>query len=438
MNLKAGLYQQQALKLAMTQDLSQAIALLQYSAQDLDAFLEAKAAENPLISIEFDSYENGERKRKIKKNLMDSDSKNWIEQIGEQKDSLEDYLFSQLNINELDSKNIKIFQLLIRNIDENGYLRASVQDVAKQCKESEKRVEEVLHMLQQLEPAGVAARDLRECLLLQVARLECPNYTLEIIRDYFMPFADKKWKEISKKLGITLNDIQMISDFIQTLQPRPCSGFSNDKPSFIVPDVIVDVMEDQLHVRMSGDSLSKITLNEGYYKELKVHGDKRVNQFLQEKYQEFQWIARGIQQRRETIFKVMSKIAEKQSECMRKGLAFLRPMTMKEVADELDIHESTVSRTVRDKYVQAPFGTVELREFFTSSLQSLASDDVSAMEAKSAIQSLIKREDKKRPLSDQEIADTLKKEKSIILSRRTVAKYREQLKIPSSSKRKRF
>lgn len=438
MNLKAGLYQQQTLKLAMTQDLSQAIALLQYSAQDLDAFLEAKAAENPLISMEFDSYGKGERKRKIKKNLMEFDSKNWIEQIGDEKDSLEDYLFSQLNINEIHSKNTKMFQILIRNLDENGYLRISIHEVAQQCRETKERVEEVLHKLQQLEPAGVAARDLRECLLLQIARLECPKYTLEVIQDYFMDFADKKWKEISKKLGITLNDIQLISDFIQTLHPRPCSGFSCEKPSFIMPDVFVEVLENQLVVRMPDDSLSTISLIEGYYQELKMHGDKQVNQFLQEKYQEFQWIARGIQQRRETIFKVMSKIAEKQSECMRKGFSFLRPMTMKEVADELDIHESTVSRTVRDKYVQGPFGTVELREFFTSSLQSLAREDVSAMEAKSTIQSLIKGEDKKRPLSDQDIADTLKNSKSIIISRRTVAKYREQLKIPSSSKRKRF
>ncbi len=438
MNLKAGLYQQQTLKLAMTQDLSQAIALLQYSSQDLAAFLEEKAADNPLISLETENYEKRERKRKIKKNSMESDSKSWIEQIRDEKDSLEDYLFSQINLHEINCKDKKIFRILIRNLDENGYLRITTQELAQQCKESEKRIEEVLHKLQLLEPAGVAARDLQECLLLQIARMECPEYTLEVIRDFFMPFADKKWKIISKKLGITLNDIQSISDFIQTLQPRPCAGFSTDKPSFIVPDVVVEIMEDQLVIRMADDTISKVSLNEGYYKELKIHGDKQVNQFLQEKHQEFQWILRGIQQRRETIFKVMSKIAEKQSECMQKGLAFLRPMTMKEVADELDIHESTVSRTVRDKYVQAPFGTVELREFFTSSLQSLTSEDVSAMEAKSAIQLLIKEEDKKKPLSDQEIADTLKNKDSIVLSRRTVAKYREQLKIPSSSKRKRF
>jgi len=438
MNLKAGLYQQQTLKLAMTQDLSQAIALLQYSSQDLAAFLEEKAADNPLISLETENHESRERKRKIKKNSMESDSKSWIEQIRDEKDSLEDYLFSQINLHEINCKDKKIFRILIRNLDENGYLRITTQELAQQCKESEKRIEEVLHKLQQLEPAGVAARDLQECLLLQIARMECPEYTLEVIRDFFMPFADKKWKKISKKLGITLNDIQLISDFIQTLQPRPCAGFSNDKPSFIVPDVVVEIMEDQLVIRMADDTLSKISLNEGYYKELKIHGDKQVNQFLQEKHQEFQWILRGIQQRRETIFKVMSKIAEKQSECMQKGLAYLRPMTMKEVADELDIHESTVSRTVKDKYVQAPFGTVELREFFTSSLQSLTSEDVSAMEAKSAIQLLIKEEDKKKPLSDQEIADTLKNKDGIVLSRRTVAKYREQLKIPSSSKRKRF
>lgn len=436
MKLNAGLYQQQTLKLAMTQDLSQAIALLQYSSQDLATFLEEKAAENPLISLESNSYAKVRRKPKTKKNA--DYSNNWIEQIGEQMDSLEDYLFSQIHINELTLKDKKILQLLIRNLDENGYLRVTVQEVAQQCREQEKHIEEVLHKLQQLEPAGVAARDLQECLLLQINRLNCPAYTLEVIRDFFIPFADKKWKSISKKLGISLNDIQNISDFVQTLQPRPCAGFSNDKPSFIIPDVVVELLEEELIVRMPEDTVAKMNLNAGYYEELKLHQDKQVKQFLQEKHQEFQWILRGIQQRRETIFNVMTIIAEKQSECMRKGLSFLRPMTMKEVADELDIHESTVSRTVRDKYVQAPFGTVELRSFFTSGLQSLKSEDVSAMEAKSAIQSLIKQEDKKKPLSDQEISGILKNSNSIVLSRRTVAKYREHLKIPSSAKRKRF
>lgn len=436
MKLNAGLYQQQTLKLAMTQDLSQAIALLQYSSQDLATFLEEKAAENPLISLESNSYAKVRRKPKTKKNA--DYSNNWIEQIGEQMDSLEDYLFSQIHINELTLKDKKILQLLIRNLDENGYLRVTVQEVAQQCREQEKHIEEVLHKLQQLEPAGVAARDLQECLLLQINRLNCPAYTLEVIRDFFIPFADKKWKSISKKLGISLNDIQNISDFVQTLQPRPCAGFSNDKPSFIIPDVVVELLEEELIVRMPEDTVAKMNLNAGYYEELKLHQDKQVKQFLQEKHQEFQWILRGIQQRRETIFNVMTIIAEKQSECMRKGLSFLRPMTMKEVADELDIHESTVSRTVRDKYVQAPFGTVELRSFFTSGLQSLESEDVSAMEAKSAIQSLIKQEDKKKPLSDQEISGILKNSNSIVLSRRTVAKYREHLKIPSSAKRKRF
>ncbi|MBD3108550.1 RNA polymerase factor sigma-54 [Bacillus sp. AGMB 02131] len=437
MNLKPDLFQQQTMKLAMTQDLSQAIALLQYSSQDLAAFLEEKASENPLISLEFNSYVKG-RQRPKKNNVNYTGSKDWLEQIGEQKDSLEDYLFSQVNVNAINANERKILKTLIRNLDGNGYLRITVQDLAEQCKKPEKQIEEVLHKLQQLDPAGVAARDLRECLLLQIKRLNCPAYTLEVIRDFFMPFADKKWKDISKKLDITLNDIQCISDFVQTLQPRPCAGFSAETPAYIVPDVVVELLKNQLIVRMPEDNLAKLKLNNQYYEELKVHRDKQVKQFLQEKHQEYQWILRGIQQRRETIFKVMSIIAEKQSECMRKGFNFLRPMTMREVADELDVHESTVSRTVRDKYVQTPFGTVELRSFFTSGLQSLNNEDVSAMEAKSAIRSIIKEEDKKKPLSDQEIVDLLKNSKSIVLSRRTVAKYREQLKIPSSSKRRRF
>jgi len=259
-----------------------------------------------------------------------------------------------------------------------------------------------------------------------------------ILQDYFELFAEKKWKFISKQLGITLQDIQEVFDFVQTLDPRPCSGFTYEKPSYIVPDVFVEQEHGQLVVKMVNQSWSNLSYNANYYSNLAALKDKQVNQFLQEKNQEFQWIAKGIQQRRETIYKVMTVIADKQPSCLMKGFSYLKPMTMREIADELGIHESTVSRAVKDKFVQAPIGTIEMREFFSSSLQSLDSDDVSAREAKNAIKYLIENEDKKKPISDQQIADTLKVNKSTLLTIRTVAKYRDQLNIPSSSKRKRF
>lgn len=436
MDLKAGLFQQQSLKLAMTQELSQAIALLQYSTQELVSFLDSKAAENPLISVEHgEAYSQIGRKRK---NTQQSDAKYWIEQIGEEKVSLEEYLFSQLPPNYLSQHEKKLFQHLIYNLDDNGYLRMSTEEIAQHLNESEEDVNNLLTIMQALEPAGVGARNLQECLLLQLKRKENIPYTYEIISNHFLLFADKKWKQIAKELSISMKEIQNVSDYIQSLEPRPCSRFSIEKPSFIVPDVKVDFVDGQILVRMKAESNSKVTFNQTYYTELSGIKDKQVSTFLQEKNQEYQWIIKSIEQRRETILRVMTTIAQKQPECMRKGFAHLKPMTMREIAEKLNIHESTVSRTVRGKYVQAPFGTVEMREFFSSSLQSTNSEDVSAQEAKNEMQILIHNEDKKKPLSDQDISDILKAQKKIVLSRRTVAKYRDQLNIPSSSKRKRF
>lgn len=438
MNMNAGLFQQQTLKLSMTQELSQAIALLQYSTLELASFLENKAAENPLISLEMQESNSEYKRKSNKKRQRESDPKYWIEQIGEEKVSLEEYLLSQVHPAVLEKEERYILQHLIRNLDENGYLRITAEELASQLKKSVESVQRVKQLLQSLDPAGVGAYDLKECILLQTNRKVNDPIASTILQDYFELFAEKKWKIISKQLDITLQDIQEVFDFVQTLDPRPCSGFTYEKPSYIVPDVFVEQQQGQLIVKMTNQSWSDVSYNGNYYSHLVALKDKQVNQFLQEKNQEFQWIARGIQQRRETIYKVMIVIADKQPSCLMKGFSYLKPMTMREIADELGIHESTVSRAVKDKFVQAPIGTIEMREFFSSSLQSLDSNDVSAREAKNAIKYLIANEDKKKTISDQQIADALKINNSILLSRRTVAKYRDQLNIPSSSKRKRF
>ncbi len=436
MHLNTGLFQQQTLKLAMTQELSQAITLLQYSTQDLGLFLENKAAENPLISIEHKEVESSYKRNKKHKTKQKASS-DWIEQIGEIKVSLEEYLFSQIHPASLAKREYHIARQLIHNLDENGYLRIDIQDVAKLLNEDEERITHVLWQLQMLEPAGVAARNLKECLLLQLKRKVNDPVAFVILNEHFEAFANKKWRGIAKELQITLQDIQEIFDLVQTLDPRPCSRFSNESPSYIVPDVYVELVEGELVTKMQSSSLN-LSFNDQYYTDMRSFKDKQVNHFLQEKSQEYQWIARAIQQRRETILKIMTVIADKQYKCLLKGFAHLRPMTMKEVADELNIHESTVSRAVKDKYVQAPCGTIEMREFFSSSLQTTMCEEVSAREAKGAIQELIAKEDKGKPLSDQQIVNSLRQEQGIALSRRTVAKYRVQLKIPASSRRKRF
>lgn len=439
--MKAGLFQQQTLKMAMTQELTQSIALLQYSTQELSSFLENKMLENPLISVDesqsaiFQPKFKQNKRQRFKKNF---DAKYWIEQASEDHLTLEAYLTSQVNLQRLSEKEEKGLILLIRNLDENGYLRVQIEDLATASITSD-ILQNSLDILQQLEPYGVGARNLQECLWIQ-AYVDAGNLLAEtILQNHFLDFANKRWKALSKELNVSLQEIQNAFDYIQKLNPRPASCFQKEKPSYIVPDVVVEEHDGQFIVGEVDGNLPKLSVDIQYFNHLKHHQDHQVKQFVQEKWQEYQWISRGIQQRKETILRVMRCIIEKQPKCFYYGLDYVKPMTMKEVADELNIHESTVSRAVKGKYVQTPFGTIEMRTFFSTSLSSIDYDqDISGLQAKKLLASAIKNENKQKPLSDQELVEFLKREHGLVLARRTVGKYREQLGIPSSSKRKRY
>lgn len=442
MDMKMGLFQQQTLKLAMTQELSQAITLLQYSAQELQEFLDNKLLENPLLSLEHPSQVTYEPMfRQNKKHTTQAGNKDaayWLEQIGEETTSIETDLLSQLKVHELTKQQESILLQLIHNLDGNGYLRIDIEEVAETNGISSLEVEECLKELQQLEPYGIAARNLQECLLIQ-ARLDGSNELAEMILEHhFFPFVEKKWKGIAKHLGVSMQQIQGVFDYVQELNPRPGAHYSLDRPAYIVPDVVVENRGGRLVIGDYDGNSPRLNADKTYLKKLKESKDQNLNRYWQEKWQEYQWLSKGIQHRKETILNVMGKIAEKQTQCFLTGMNELKPMTMKEIADELGIHESTVSRAVKEKYVQTPFGTFEMREFFSSSLQSTMDEEISGKNARSALEKMISKEDKQKPLSDQELSARLRAEQGIVLSRRTVAKYRDQLGLPSSSKRKRY
>lgn len=430
----------------MTQELTQAIALLQYSAHELAAFLEAKSMENPLLQVDFKNItnfdSNMDRKRKSTKRTFERDQKNLIEQIGSgESETLEEYLHAQLNSLKASPEEKLILPVLIENIDENGYLKMDRNDLAKRFAVDEEIIDSAYFKLQSMDPAGIAAGDLQECLLLQLTRQKrtsANQLAITIIRDHFLLFAEKKWKALSKMLNIELKDIQKVHDEIQKLNPKPGAAFQRGKPAYIVPDVVVKREGDELSVSVYDALIPKVSFNDGYYRQLSQHKDQEVNKFLQEKQGDYQWIRRSLEQRKETLVKVSAKIIEKQPDFFMKGPSHLNPMTMREVADELEIHESTVSRTVREKYMQTPCGTYELKSFFTSGVATTENDQASSQTVKAAIENYIKEEDKRKPISDQAIVEMLEDREGMVVSRRTVAKYRDQLGIPSSSKRKRF
>ncbi len=440
MDMKAGLWQQQSLKLAMTQELTQAIALLQYSAQELSAFLENKALENPLLQVENNHIQpiNPLIDRNRRKHTKNTEN-DWIEQIAAKSSTNEDQLLNQLNLRKYSSNQLKIIKHLVQNLDVNGYLTSEPEDIAERFGVHLELVEECIIVIQTLEPAGIGARNLQECLLIQLERENLKDdLALTILTHYFVPFAEKKWKQIAKELQIPLQKIQEIFDTVQQLNPRPGALLEQENASYIIPDAIVERYGNGFSVRLCDDILPKISFNDHYYQKLTTTKDSQVSRFLHEKVQDYQWIMKSIEQRKETLTRVVSKIVEKQTRFFENGKDYLVPMTMKEVAGELEIHESTVSRAVKEKYVQTPIGTFPLKFFFTSTIQTVSNESTSSNQVKNEIASLIESEDKQRPLSDQEIVEKLKISQGIVVSRRTIAKYRDQLGIASSSKRKRF
>jgi RNA polymerase sigma-54 factor len=437
MNLKAGLWQQQTLKLKMTQELSQAITLLQYSSQELTAFLESKALENPLIQIETSHIKTMDpRKDRPKKTrVIDKDQQNWIEQIGKSTTTLYDHLYAQV-VNHSD---VQLLRALLEYIDGNGYIGMSNESLATQLGILVEQVEALITIIQELEPAGVGARSLGECLYLQLIQMPKRNPLAEkLVSDHFEEFAEKKWKSLSKQLVVSLSDIQAAFDLIQTLNPRPGADFHEEAPSYVVPDVSVKWDGQHFEISVFDDVLPKLTFQQDYYQQFAAVKDASLNKYLQEKQQDYSWIARSLEQRKETITKVSLAIVQRQQEFFEKGALHLKPMTMREIAEEIDVHESTVSRAVREKYMQTPFGTLELKSFFTNMVSTTNSEATSSNQVKDSIKRLIDGEDKAKPYSDQEILAILKETDGFVISRRTVAKYRDQLGIPSSSKRKRF
>jgi RNA polymerase sigma-54 factor len=418
--------------------LSQAIALLQYSAQELAAFLEDKALENPLLKIENVNVKPMNPLIDRNRRKHQKSEKDWIEQIADKPFSLEEYLISQLNIKNLTAVQMKVIRHLIKNIDENGYFTGGLSEIALKLHVELDIIDDCLAIIQTLEPAGIGARNLQECLALQ-CYYKNPNNELAqtILSTYFVPFAEKKWKPIAKELGVSMKDLQGVFDEIQQLNPKPGALLYQEPTTYIIPDAIIEQTNEGLTVRMFDESLPRIRFNEPYYQKFHKQ-NQQVSRFLQDKVQDYQWILKSIEQRKETLTKVVAKIVEKQPAFFQKGSQYLVPMTMKEIASELEIHESTVSRAVREKYVQTPIGTYPLKTFFTSTIQTSDDESTSSTLVKNEIGFLVAQENKEKPLSDQDMVELLKGKKGILVSRRTVAKYREQLGIPSSAKRKRF
>ncbi len=371
---------------------------------------------------------------------------------------LSDHLRDQVTLLDLTPRQMYMAEEFIGNINEDGYLACGLdkivdgvnESIQKMAEEAERDLgdmpaytlsesEEMLGIVQSLDPPGVGARDLRECLMLQLreAGLE-HSVPFRLVRDCFDELIAHRWSEISKRFGISPIDVQKAADEIAKLDPKPGLVYSDASDNYIIPDLIVDKIDQKYHVFLNDANLPRLKLSKAYQEiardKKKFDGENK--EFISNKLNSANWMIQAIEQRRQTMLKVMNYIVERQREFFEKGVHFLKPLTLREVAEVISMHESTVSRVTNEKFVQTPRGVLPLKFFFSSGLSTTAGEDVSARGIKAQIQKLVADENPKHPLTDQAIVNILK-ETGVQIARRTVAKYRDQLGVLSARMRKR-
>jgi RNA polymerase sigma-54 factor len=372
---------------------------------------------------------------------------------------LSDHLRDQVSLLELDPRQMLLADEFLGNINDDGYLASPVEEIVQtlneviaNAAEAEDREladlplysvaegEEMLSTVQELDPPGVGARDLRECLLLQLKEAGLTqSVPYRLVRDCFEELIAHRWSEISKRFGISAGDVQKAADEIAKLDPKPGLRFRSGDENYIIPDLIVDKIDQQYHVFLNDANLPRLRLSKAYQEiardKKKFEGENK--EFISNKLNSANWMIQAIEQRRQTMLKVMNYIVDRQREFFEKGVQFLKPLTLREVAEVINMHESTVSRVTNEKFVQTPRGVLPLKFFFSSGLATSDGDDVSARGIKAQLEKLVQEEDPKHPLTDQAIVNILR-ESGVQIARRTVAKYRDQLGVLSARMRKRI
>ena len=351
--------------------------------------------------------------------------------------SLAQHLLDQVREADLPPDRLALAELIVGNIDDYGYVKATMEELTTLAAVPAERVEEMLKLIQTFEPAGVGARDLRECLLLQMDRAGMQE-TLEyrIVRDFMEALGKRRIPEIAKCTNLPVEEVQEALARISRLEPRPGRAFLPDTQQFVLPEVFVQKNGDDYLVTTNDEQVPHVRIS-NVYKDLMAQGENsaEVKNYIREKIRAGNFLIKSLHQRQQTILNIGREIVKRQREFMDKGVAHLKPLTMVQVAEVVGVHETTVSRAVSGKYMQTPQGIFEMKYFFTSGLQSATGENISNTSVKDMIAEIFKHEDLSRPLSDQEVVKMVA-EKGVVIARRTVAKYRTELNILPSSLRK--
>jgi len=468
-------------KLVMTPSLQQAIKLLQMTRMELETLLTQELVENPVLeepelsdeetpreeeaapepqtngdevidhgesmeNIDLDAYFGDYWEGSGQSSMMEERDEPPIENSLRREPDLYDHLLWQLHMAEVTSRQREIAELIIGNLNPDGFLVATPEEI-REMGEGEDRdytieeVEEALAIVRGFDPPGIACVDLRESLLLQMDIREIPQDALarRMIYEAWDLFLRRQFPAVAKKLGVELPVLEEEVELIRTLETHPGRRFSTDRPHYIEPDVFVRRVGDEYVIQLNDDGLPRLRVSRAYRRMLQtMRSEGRQNeaqQFIKDKIRSAVWLIKSLDQRQRTIYKVASSIVRQQREFLDRGIEHLRPMVLRDVAEDIGMHESTVSRVVSNKYIHTQRGLFPMKFFFHSGIDREYGDNISSLTVKRKIEQLIQAEDPKRPLSDSELMRILNRE-GIQIARRTVAKYRDELSIPSSTDRK--
>ncbi len=354
-------------------------------------------------------------------------------------ESLSEHLEWQIGLSRMTEEERRIAATIIGSLKEDGYLGATVEDIAEATGSTAERVEAVLALVQQLDPVGIAARDLKECLHVQLTAMGDPDpLALLLVDEHLVLLGKDKPAQIASKLGVDEEEVESALRIIRNLDPKPGLRYNNPVNPTVVPDVVVEKDGDEYRVLLNEDGMPKLRIS-SHYRTMAEEGSPEAGEealaYLREKVRSAMWFLKSIEERQRTIYKVAREVVEFQRDFLDKGPTHMRPLILRDVAERIGVHESTVSRVVSNKYMQTPRGILPMKYFFNTGINTLNGADVSSLRVKERIKALVDAENTRKPMSDQQIADTLRRE-GILLARRTVAKYREELNIPSSGRRK--
>lgn len=462
-------------QLLMTPQLQQAIKLLQLSRLELVETVQRELLENPFLEEsdntvpeerEAENRSESETRAKSEENLFEKDNPSmadWEDYMGElssmpklagarefelseeisslearhaARPNLDAHLMWQLRLSQLSERQKDIGEYVIGNLDSAGYLRASNEEVAGMAEATPEEVEEVVKALQRFDPVGVAARTPQECLMVQieVLRYDRDPILVELVRHHLGDLETHRYKPLLRKFRIDMETLKEYVDIIQSLDPMPGSSFGEGDPMFVSPDVYVIPVDDDFVILLNDDGLPNLQVST-MYESGKGFSDKE-KEYMNEKLRSASWLIRSLEQRQRTLYKVMESIVRFQRPFFTEGVSRLKPLILKDIAEDISMHESTVSRITTNKYVATPHGTFELKFFFNSALGLDDGSQVGSESVKALLKKCIGEEDPKNPLSDERLCEILKEHLGVNIARRTVAKYRTALDIPSSSRRK--